>query len=65
MEIPSGKTKAILMVNGEFHKKGETGYIDGYVVCSDGVLFCVFVSLSSGRIHAINHNYIKAYQDEG
>ena len=55
MNIPHSKTKVRLHndIHQSFLKKGDVGYIDGYVQAPDGRPYSVFVRRSDGLIDLV------------
>ncbi len=55
MKIPSGKTKVILIkdVHQSDFKKGDIGYIDGYVQAADRISYAVVVRLSDRKFEHV------------
>lgn len=62
MAIPAGKTEAILTadVHQSNFKKGDSGYIDGYVQAADTRPYAVFVRCDSGAIDLVPIHSLKA-----
>ncbi len=62
MKIPSGKTKVEIMqdVHQSDFKKGDIGYIDGYVQAGDARPYASVVRISDGYIDLVGTGLLKA-----
>ncbi len=62
MIIPTGKTKVVLIDDDYTFKKGDIGYVDGYVQAADRKPYAIVIRLSDRKFEHVPIYKLKQLQ---